>query len=104
MRRGGVRFRWIVHAKPTQLLLDHARIFAVHDSTNPSDNEFETQHFFAEVMRADLSAFNLLDSDDNDIAYFYASRLPGEPAEGIEDIHFHVFEPRQVRVYLTYTY
>ena len=26
--------------------------------------------------------------------------LPGEPAAGVEDIHYHVFEPRQVRVYL----
>ena len=24
---------------------------------------------------------------------------PGEPPEGIEDIHFHIFEPRQARLY-----
>ena len=42
---------------------------------------------------------NLFDSNDHDIEYFYASRLPGEPADGIEDVHFHVFEPRQVRLY-----
>jgi len=41
---------------------------------------------------------NLLDSDDHDVEYYYASRLQGEPAEGIEDHHFHVFEPRTVRV------
>lgn len=45
---------------------------------------------FADVL-------NLLDSDDNDITYFYASRLPGEPSQGVEDIHFHPVEPRQVR-------
>lgn len=44
-----------------------------------------------------LDAFNLLDSNDYDIAYFYASRLPGEPAEGVEDIHFHPLEPRSIR-------
>jgi len=44
-----------------------------------------------------LEAFNLFDSDDYDIAYFYASRLPGEPPEGQEDIHFHPLEPRSVR-------
>jgi len=41
---------------------------------------------------------NLFDSRDNDIEYFYASRLPGEPAEGVEDLHFHPFEPRTVRI------
>ena len=45
---------------------------------------------------------NLLDSDDHDVDYFYASRLPGEPAEGVEDIHYHIFEPRQVRLQLSW--
>jgi hypothetical protein len=45
-----------------------------------------------------LDVLNLLDSDDHDIDYFYASRLPGEPDEGVEDIHYHVFEPRTVRL------
>lgn len=44
-----------------------------------------------------LDAFNLMDSGDYDISYFYASRLPGEPAEGVEDIHFHPLEPRSFR-------
>jgi len=44
---------------------------------------------------------NLFDSDDRDIEYFYPSRLEGEPLEGVEDRHFHRFEPRQVRVTLT---
>lgn len=49
-----------------------------------------------------LDVFNLFDSNDYDIAYFYASRLPGEPAEGIEDVHFRPLEPRSVRASLTY--
>ena len=44
-----------------------------------------------------LEVFNLFDSRDADISYFYASRLPGEPAGGIEDIHFRPLEPRSVR-------
>lgn len=48
-----------------------------------------------------LDVLNLLDSDDHDIDYFYASRLPGEPADGIEDVHYHVLEPRTVRASLT---
>ena len=54
-----------------------------------------------DVWRIQVDVLNLFDSDDHDIDYFYASRLPGEVADGIEDIHFHVFEPRQVRVYLS---
>jgi outer membrane receptor protein involved in Fe transport len=41
-----------------------------------------------------LNAFN---SKDPDISYFYASRLSGEPAGGVEDRHIHPVEPRQVR-------
>lgn len=44
-----------------------------------------------------LDVLNALDSDDYDISYYYASRLPGEAAEGIEDVHFHPLEPRTVR-------
>lgn len=51
-------------------------------------------------LRVDV--FNLFDSDDYDISYFYASRLPGEPAAGVEDIHFHPLEPRTVRASLTW--
>jgi hypothetical protein len=47
-----------------------------------------------------LDVLNLLDSDDDDITYWYASRLPGEPAGGVEDYHFHPIEPRDVRVYV----
>lgn len=49
-----------------------------------------------------VSALNLLDSDADDIQYFYASRLEGEPADGVEDVHFHPVEPRQVRAALVW--
>jgi outer membrane receptor protein involved in Fe transport len=45
-----------------------------------------------------VDVFNLTDAEASDIDYFYASRLPGEPAEGIEDVHTHPLEPRTVRV------
>lgn len=48
--------------------------------------------------RIGIDLFNLFDAKESDISYFYASRLPGEPAEGVEDIHFHPVEPRQLRV------
>ncbi len=48
-----------------------------------------------------LDVLNLLDGRDRDIQYAYASQLPGE-SEPVEDRHFHVFEPRALRLYATY--
>ena len=47
-------------------------------------------------LAADL--LNVFDAKDNEIEYFYSSRLPGEPAGGIEDRHVRPIEPRQLRV------
>lgn len=55
------------------------------------------------TMRLGVEVFNLFDSRDADITYFYESRLPGE-ANGVQDRHFHPVEPRQVRVSLRYTF
>ena len=52
-------------------------------------------------IRADV--YNLFDSTDNAADYFYVSRLPGEPAEGIEGLNSHPLEPRSLRVTLTAT-
>ncbi len=51
-----------------------------------------------------VEGFNLLDRDDSDVEYFYASRLPGEPEEGIEDVHFHPVEGPAVRLRATYRF
>ena len=51
-----------------------------------------------------VDVLNVLDSKDHDIDYFYASRLPGEPSGGVEDIHFHILEPRTVRGYVSYAF
>jgi outer membrane cobalamin receptor len=46
--------------------------------------------------RAGLEFLNLFDAEDDDIAYYFASRLPGEVAP-VEDIHFHPVIPFSVR-------
>jgi hypothetical protein len=51
-----------------------------------------------------LEAFNLLDAEVSDIDYFYTSRLPGEPDEGIDDIHTHPALPRSVRLALQWAF
>jgi len=55
-------------------------------------------------LRLGVEIFNLLDSEDSDIEYFYASRLAGEPAAGVDDIHFHPVEPRSARVTLSLSF
>jgi len=51
-----------------------------------------------------VDVFNLFDRKVNDIEYYYASRLAGEPAEGVQDIHFHPGEPRTARLTLRATF
>ena len=48
-----------------------------------------------------VECLNLFDRKDNDIEYYYTSRLPGEPEEGVDDIHLHPTEPRTFRVRAT---
>ena len=52
-------------------------------------------------LKLALDVFNLFDRKASDIDYYYASRLQGEPAEGVSDVHFHPVEPRSVRLTLT---
>jgi outer membrane receptor protein involved in Fe transport len=51
-------------------------------------------------LRAQVELFNLFDAKVSDVDYFYASRLPGEPAGGVEDVHFHPATPRSARASL----
>jgi hypothetical protein len=51
-------------------------------------------------FRFGVTVINLFDSKDNDIEYYYASRLASEPAP-VEDVHLHPVEPRQVRATVT---
>jgi hypothetical protein len=50
-----------------------------------------------------IDCLNLMDRDDNDIEYFYESRLPGE-SSGRNDRHIHPIESRNVRVRVTYRF
>jgi Carboxypeptidase regulatory-like domain/TonB dependent receptor len=51
----------------------------------------------ARRLRATVDVFNLFNARMSDIDYYFASRLPGEPAGGVDDIHFHPAVPRTVR-------
>jgi hypothetical protein len=58
----------------------------------------------ARGWRLKLDVFNLFDSQSSDVDYDYVSRLRGEPAEGIEDVHTHPVAPRTIRVGVTATF
>ena len=49
-------------------------------------------------VRVLLQGFNLLNTHAHAIDYYYTSRLPGEPAAGVADLHFHPIESRSFRV------
>jgi outer membrane receptor protein involved in Fe transport len=55
-------------------------------------------------LQLTLDAFNLADRRASDIEYFYRSRLPGEAAEGKDDIHAHPVAPRTVRLTLAWRF
>jgi hypothetical protein len=57
-----------------------------------------------EKLNVVFEAFNLLNSDVSDIDYYYASRLPGEPLAGVDDVHFHPSLPRTARVMLNVSF
>ena len=51
-----------------------------------------------------LETFNLFNTEVSDIDYFYPSRLPGEPADGVEDIHTHPAVPRSARLGIQFSF
>ena len=55
---------------------------------------------FTKRTRVYADVFNLFNRAADDIDYYYRSRLPGEPAGGVNDVHFHPVEPRAVRATL----
>ncbi|MDB5970418.1 MAG: TonB-dependent receptor [Hydrocarboniphaga sp.] len=87
---GGLRLR---HLGPGPLVEDDS---ARSKSTTVLNGQ--VGYRFLQRYTSNLQILNLLNSHDHDITYYYESRLPGEPAEGAADFHFHPVEPRSVRV------
>ena len=86
---GGVRFRFF---GPRNLIED-----ASQKSAATSLVYLQFGYKFSQTWEATFDVFNLLDSQDADIDYYYVSRLPGEPAAGVADRHTHQTEPRELR-------
>jgi hypothetical protein len=48
-----------------------------------------------------FECLNMADAKASEIDYYYTSRLPGEPLQGVNDIHTHPVEPREYRLGVT---
>ncbi len=55
---------------------------------------------FDNGLRFQLDVLNLFNAKTNQIEYYYLSRLPGEPIDGVADRHVHPAEPLAVRLTL----
>ena len=89
---GGARFR---HFGEAPLIEDN------HVRSKPTTLvNLEAGYRFWERYKISAAVYNVFDSEDSDITYFYESQLANE-TEPVEDIHFHPVEPRTVRVTLS---
>ncbi len=55
-------------------------------------------------LKAQVTIFNLTNTKANSAAYFYAARLQGEPAKGINDFQVHPIEPISAVAKVTYVF
>jgi outer membrane receptor protein involved in Fe transport len=92
---GSLRFRYI---GPAALIEDNS---VRSDSSTMWNAEFGRR--FSNGMGLSLEIVNLTDSDDNDITYFYESRLAGETVP-VADLHYRLLEPRQFRLKFSYDF
>ena len=93
---GSVRVR---HFGPRPLIEDGSVT-----SKNTTIWNGEIGYRLSNKARLVLEAFNLFDAEVSDIDYFYASRLPDEPADGVEDIHTHPALPRSARIGIQFSF
>ena len=59
---------------------------------------------FAPDWSAGLGVYNILNRHANAAEFWYVDRLPGEPVDGVPDLHVHPLEPLAVRLTLSKTF
>ena len=64
----------------------------------------DVKYAFARDWSAGLGVYNILNRHANAAEFWYIDRLPGEPADGVPDVHVHPLEPIAVRLTLSKTY
>ncbi len=92
---GGARFR---HFGPAPLIEDNS----VRSQPTTLVN-VQAGYRFNRQWKLSAALYNVFDSKDNDITYYYESQLANE-SQPVADIHFHPVEPRTVRLTATYAF
>lgn len=69
-----------------------------------SEINIDVGYKFSDHLKAQLTIFNLTNAKANAAAYYYAARLPGEPAEGVEDFQVHPLEPISAVAKVSYAF
>jgi outer membrane receptor protein involved in Fe transport len=64
----------------------------------------QTTYEVNKQLRLRFDVFNIFDRKTDDITNYYRSRLPGEPAGGVNDIHFHPVERRSLRLAMLFKF
>jgi outer membrane receptor protein involved in Fe transport len=93
---GGIRVR---HFGPRPLIED-----ASVTSKNTTLWNGVIGYQLSSKARLVVEAFNLFNADVSDIDYFYRSRLPGETAGGVDDVHLHPALPRSARMGIHFSF
>ena len=76
---------------------------------NPQDKGYseinvDLGYKVSDHLKAQLTIFNLTNTKANAAAYFYGTRLRGEPAEGQEDVPVHPLAPISAVAKITYAF
>jgi hypothetical protein len=93
---GSVRLR---HFGPRPLIEDGSV-----QSRSTSLVNGQVSYALSSRLRAVVDIFNVFNASVSDIDYYYVSRLPGEPPDGVADIHSHPALPRAVRAGMRVTF
>ena len=67
-------------------------------STPSQTTQLRVQRQIGSSLDLALDVFNLGNRQNNDISYFYTSRVMGEPVSGVPGLHVHPAEPRSLRL------
>jgi hypothetical protein len=92
LRRASGSIRWRYFG-PRPLIEDDSVESKATSLVNP-----QAGYQLAKEIKVAIDIFNLFNAADSDVDYFYTSRLPGDPSDGIEDIHTHPTRPRTARI------
>ncbi len=70
---------------------------SVRSNTSLTANLRVTRRVSNDITVA-MDVLNLTNRKNNDISYYYTSRVSGDPTSGVDGVHVHPAEPRSIRI------